>query len=73
MMTNADKIRSMTDEELVACLTKIAKDGIECFWARSCNLCYATNSGQCPARESDTCLFTDDGVILAWLKAETEN
>ena len=72
-MTNADKIRSMSDEELVACLTKIAKDGMDWFWARSCNLCYAANGGQCSAGESDSCLFTDDGVILAWLKAETED
>lgn len=71
-MTNAEKIRSMSDEELETCLTKIIGGGFEWFYSRSCNLCQARHGGKCPTGESDICLLKDD-EILDWLKAEAEN
>ena len=72
MMTNAEKIRSMSDEELETCLAKLLSRGIEWFFSRSCNLCQAKHGGECPTGESDTCLV-EDGDILDWLKEEAEN
>ena len=72
MMTNADKIRSMSDEELEAWLEKTLNGGHEWFWARSCNLCQGEHGGKCPIPEDDTCIKMG-GEILEWLKAEAEN
>lgn len=72
MMTNADKIRSMTDEELETFLSKILNSGIEWFWAWSCNICKAEHDGTCPSGEYGGCIKMD-GEIQDWLKAEAEN
>lgn len=72
MMTNADKIRSMNDEELDGCLDKILSGGFEWFWAQVCNICKAEHGGKCPAGDNGPC--TNIGwEILDWLKAEAEN
>lgn len=71
MMTNADKIRSMSDGDLAACLTGLFINGINWFWDRSCDLCKAEYGGECPIPESDHCL-TEGREILDWLKAEEE-
>lgn len=71
-MTNADKIRAMTDEELAACLTKIVAGGWEWFNARACNLCQAEHGGKCPTGESDTCLVAEGTEIMDWLKAPAD-
>ena len=67
-MTNADKIRAMTDAELEACLTKIAGGGMEWFYSRTCNLCKAKHGGRCPTEELDACINMDHEV-MDWLKA----
>ncbi len=72
-MTNADKIRSMTDEELAACLMKIAGGGLEGFTSRSCRLCQEKHGGKCPTGESETCLFPYGSEVMDWLKAQAEN
>lgn len=71
-MTNAEKIRSMSDEELEVLLTKLLSRGIDWFYSRACNRCYAKHGGKCPTGESDTCLC-EDGDILDWLKEEVED
>lgn len=71
-MTNADKIRAMTDEELAACITGIAGRGLEWFYSRSCNLCQAEHGGKCPTGESDTCLIPNDSEVLGWLTAPAD-
>lgn len=71
-MTNADKIRAMTDEELDAFLARIAGGGMEWFYSRSCNLCQAKHGGKCPTGESDTCLVPFDSDIKEWLAAPAD-
>ena len=45
-MTNADKIRSLSDEELEVLLTKLLSRGIDWFYSRTCNQCYAKHGGE---------------------------
>ena len=71
-MTNADKIRSMNDEELEAWLKKTLNGGIEWFWAWSCNLCKSEHGGKCSSDEHGGCIKMD-GEIQDWLKAKAEN
>lgn len=72
-MTNADKIRAMSDEELAVCLTKIAADGFEGFEARSCKLCQEKHGGKCPTGESETCIFPYGSEVMDWLTSPAEN
>lgn len=64
-MTNADKMRSMNDEEL-------ENSGIEWFWTWSCNICKAEHDGTCPSGGYGGCIKMDR-EIQDWLKAEAEN
>ena len=71
-MTNADKIRVMTDEALATLLSKIAGGGMEWFYSRSCNLCQAEHGGSCPTGESDTCLVPSGTEVMDWLQAPAD-
>jgi len=71
-MTNADKIRTMTDAELEAFLTKIAGGGMEWFYSRSCNLCQEKHGGKCPTGESDICLTSFDSDVMDYLTAPAD-
>ena len=68
-MTNAEKIRAMTDEELGAFLTWATGVGMEWFEARACRQCQADHDGNCPTGESDSCLAPHGWEVLDWLKA----
>lgn len=70
-MTNAERIRSMNDDELAALIGDIVGRGIEWFDARSCDRCKAENAGQCPHPEDGGCDKLDS-VIEDWLAAEAE-
>ena len=72
MMTNADKIRAMTDEELEAWLKKALNGGYEWFEAWACNRCHAENGGRCPKTDDERCSGWDR-ELLEWLKAPAEN
>lgn len=66
-MTNADKIRGMSDEEMANELTR--NPPIPCrmceYWNREqCN-CFAPNDFTCVTRYAEA-------LTLDWLKAETE-
>ena len=71
-MTNADKIRSMNDEELEAWLKKALNGGHEWFYSWACNRCKAENGDRCPTAADDTC-GRESREILEWLKSEAEN
>ena len=71
-MTNADKIRSMNDEELGVFLAETIEDGIEWFWDWTCSRCKTEHGGVCPTPDDDTCIQSGK-EILGWLKAEAEN
>ena len=71
-MTNADKIRNMTDDELAVCLTKIAGGGLEWFYSRSCNLCKAEHGGKCPTGDNDGCMVPYGSEVAEWLTAPAD-
>lgn len=71
-MTNAEKIRTMTDEELAEGIARIADGGMEWFSNRACNLCQAEHGGKCPTGESDGCPMISDSDIMSWLKAPAD-
>lgn len=71
-MTNADKIRAMSDEELAAWLAKTLSSGREWFDARSCNLCKAKNAGRCPTGENATCLVPAGSEIMEYLQSPAD-
>jgi hypothetical protein len=65
-MTNADKIRSMTDEELVGLLLSVEKIGMD--WCK--NYCeYRGSDGVCSeVHEHDRCPYIkDEDMLKAWL------
>ena len=68
-MTNADRIRAMTDAELADWLCGVLSNGREWFDARSCKLCQAEHGGKCPTGESYTCIVPYDAEIFDWLTA----
>ena len=72
-MTNADKIRTMTNEELADCLTRIAGNGLEWFVSQSCNLCQAEHGGKCPTGDENTCIVPFGSEIMDWLEAPADN
>ena len=72
MMTNADMIRSMNDEELDAFLTEVVDKGVEWFWRWMCKRCETEHGGKCPGSGGEDCI-NEDTEILNWLKAEVEN
>lgn len=71
-MTNADKIRAMSSEQLAAWLDAALSSGREWFDARTCNLCKAENAGRCPEPEDGACTRMA-GAILDWLEAPADN
>ena len=68
-MTNAERIRAMSDGELAAWINEILERGIEWFDARTCDLCKAENAGRCPQPEDEGCLNIGNEII-DWLKSE---
>lgn len=70
-MTNAERIRTMTDEELALWINEVIGKGIEWFDARSCERCQKENAGRCPHPEDGGCDKLDS-EIMDWLTAEAE-
>ena len=70
-MTNAERIRDMSDEELASWINEILERGIEWFDARACDRCKAENAGRCPLPEDEGCLNIDLEII-DWLKSEAD-
>ena len=70
-MTNADKIRAMTNEELAAWLGQALNTGREWFDARLCKLCLTENAGRCPHPEDEACPKIDREII-DWLEAPAD-
>lgn len=60
-MTNAEKIRTMSDEELAEFLYRIATSA-------ECNICQMKRGWVCSKTENETC---NDGVVK-WLQSEVE-
>ena len=71
-MTNADKIRAMTNAELAEWLCGVLSEGREWFDARSCRTCQTEHGGKCPTGESNTCLISDAVSVRDWLAAPAE-
>lgn len=68
-MTNAERIRAMSDEQLAEWIADILGKGFEGFDAWTCNRCQAENAGRCPHPEDGACPRTGE-EIRDWLKAE---
>lgn len=71
-MTNADKVRNMSDEELAVWLEKALCGGNEGFDKWLCDRCQNEHGGACPLPGDERCKKADN-VLLYWLKAAAEN
>lgn len=73
-ITNADRIRSMSDEELTEF---IADYKIEKTYAAVCHFngaCRKLHSGWCPVLKEDSmCPYSDKEMIEMWLQSEAES
>ena len=68
-MTNAERIRDMSDDELALWINEVIGLGIEWFDAQSCERCKAENAGRCPHPEDGGCDKLDS-TVMDWLKSE---
>ena len=68
-MTNAERIRAMSDEELAQWINEVIGRGIEWFDARSCERCKKENGSRCPHPEDGGCDKLDSNIV-DWLKSE---
>ena len=68
-MTNAERIRAMSDEQLAEWIADALGKGFEWFDARTCGMCQAENAGRCPHPEECACQKISN-EILDWLKSE---
>lgn len=71
-MTNADRIRNMTDEELAAWLEKIIMGGCEAFDAWTCDHCLQDHGGSCPWTNDSDCCDKVDSDVLLWLRSSND-
>ena len=76
-MTNADRVRQMTDEELGVLFNYIADEGDGAFTHEVCVHCKELHNGECPKPGDDTdCdqetnpYGSDD--MMNWLKMEVK-
>ena len=72
-MTNADKIRTMTDEELAAWLKEALAGGLEWFTAWRCYRCLDEHGGACPQPDDADCMIPYGAELMDWLKAPADN
>ncbi len=66
-MTNAERIRAMSDEEMAEFITETIENGHEWFDRRQCDLCKKENNGQCINPGDEPCERAGYAV-LDWLK-----
>lgn len=71
-MTNAEKIRTLSDDELAKWIDTILNGGHEWFDAQACERCKVQHGGQCPDPEAETCESVG-GEVLDWLKQPADN
>lgn len=70
-MTNADKIRAMTDAELATWLGQALNGGHEWFWDWACDRCKTKHGGICTNQADDPCPGTGR-EIMDWLQTTAE-
>lgn len=76
-MTNADRVRRMSDEELGALFNMIAEEGDLAFTSEVCRNCRGHHNGECPLSSFDDpcdpkyCPHGDDDM-MNWLTMKSD-
>ena len=76
-MTNYDRIKAMTIDEMASFFANVSKKGIgliEMADRYICQKCKKEHGGHCPVSDDEKCLYSHDNAttIKYWLEGEVE-